>query len=312
MPRSDERLRGMRIVYLHGIGCSRGTCERHIHLPALREAGATVICPNLHTGWEDWTECNSLLRHMLRQPLLWACIAGTIGVSVAIGLLVRSNVASLAVAACLALSTRVIDTSFLTSRLARGAMDDAIAVTRQVARNAIREACKSDGGIDLVVGYSWGGGLAAVLAGESEWAWRGPTLLIAPAVVPMVFGTEPLRRGICLHPATAWRAAVTRASWIPSGSGGPATMARVLLPGDDGKVPVEPTQKWAQTMGLPIAVVEGAWHEIGRTPEELDALLDAAAQAGSGHRSASPEERERWIGPGVRCSDDRQAPLQYY
>ena len=74
MPRSDERLRGMRIVYLHGIGCSRGTCERHIHLPALREAGATVICPNLHTGWEDWTECNSLLRHMLRQPLLWACI----------------------------------------------------------------------------------------------------------------------------------------------------------------------------------------------------------------------------------------------
>ena len=76
MSADELPLSGVRILFLHGIGApAPNSFERRVHLETLRAAGATVLCPNLHTSKTKWREKHSVVRHLMRQPLLWALTA---------------------------------------------------------------------------------------------------------------------------------------------------------------------------------------------------------------------------------------------
>mmetsp|Transcript_42422 Transcript_42422/g.139415 ORF Transcript_42422/g.139415 Transcript_42422/m.139415 type:complete len:269 (+) Transcript_42422:85-891(+) len=62
----------------------------------------------------------------------------------------------------------------LVALLVRGAIRRSVAAA---------ELCLKGGTVDLVVGFSWGGGVACWLL--SERRWRGPTLLLAPTLEAM-------------------------------------------------------------------------------------------------------------------------------
>jgi len=66
----------------------------------------------------------------------------------------------------------------LVALLVRGAIRRSVAAA---------ELCLKGGTVDLVVGFSWGGGVACWLL--SERRWRGPTLLLAPTLEAMASGS---------------------------------------------------------------------------------------------------------------------------
>ena len=113
----------------------------------------------------------------------------------------------------------------------------------------------------MCVGYSWGGALAVVLAAEDEWAWRGPTLLVAPAVDKL------------LKPSPRWRAAAD----LRRCGAHAASRVRVLQGANDGIVAAKGVVRWATDHKLSVKTLPAARHELGRTEEERKELVDAVA-----------------------------------
>ena len=278
----DAPLAGLRILFLHGIGApAPNSFERRVHLETLRAAGATVLCPNLHTSKTKWREKHSVVRHLMRQPLLWALTA--LATVVPLAAAYQFNSAAHGGASVAIFLGSFMAMPKIKKRLLRGALDSALGATRAAARDALKAAWDG-GGVDVCVGYSWGGALAVVLAAEDEWAWRGPTLLVAPAVDKL------------LKPSPRWRAAAD----LRRCGAHAASRVRVLQGANDGIVAAKGVVRWATDHKLSVKTLPAARHELGRTEEERRELVDAVAALAKAARGASEKEREGWLGPGAR------------
>ena len=170
-------------------------------------------------------------------------------------------------------------------RLLRGALDSALGATRAAARDALKAAWDG-GGVDVCVGYSWGGALAVVLAAEDEWAWRGPTLLVAPAVDKL------------LKPSPRWRAAAD----LRRCGAHAASRVRVLQGANDGIVAAKGVVRWATDHKLSVKTLPAARHELGRTEEERKELhvdaVAALAKAARAERGGARGLARTWSAEG--------------
>jgi len=164
----------MRVLYLHGIGGpSAGSHSRAIMLPMLVSAASHVIAPNLQTDDRlHSVRRNGVLQHLARQPLL----LGAIAAGVLAGVATRSATGGFMLAATLLFAGR--------KKIMRGTIDDMVASTLVTAEKALAHARATLGGVDVVVGQSWGGAVACLLVAKG--LYDGPVLLAAPAVKPLL------------------------------------------------------------------------------------------------------------------------------
>eukprot|EP00051_Salpingoeca_urceolata_P004259 m.63814 g.63814 ORF g.63814 m.63814 type:complete len:262 (+) comp13506_c0_seq1:139-924(+) len=167
-----------RVLFMHGLESGpRGSKARCL------SRSFEVTCEDMLVGWG---KSNSPLLHVVGQPslwlVLWALVSTTALVWVSTttwfwflvfggtalgvaGLVVRYRVVPVALADC-------VDTCLM------------------MQRSALRDA-------DVVVGSSFGGAVA--LAAACSGVWRGPTVLLAPAVAPLCNAEVQRRHGFNLH-----------------------------------------------------------------------------------------------------------------
>lgn len=155
----------MRVFFIHGL-------ESHPNgskVRALRAQGFEVIAPDLQMGVLQLSRRNSALRMFLRLAEV-RCVAAGLLASMASAIAVPST--------CLAaISLFAFALWFFIRRqiLFAAALSRSFDASVQIARSGLESA-----GADVLVGSSWGGAVAAELI--CSGAWRGPTLLLAPAI----------------------------------------------------------------------------------------------------------------------------------
>ena len=97
-------------------------------------------------------------------PSLWAALAATLAASSFFGVLLRVLLVGLLLVAC-----RV-----LVGRLARYSVHQCVAIAKRRI---------DQGDVDIVLGFSWGGGVACWLLHEEKW--KGAAVILAPTVDAM-------------------------------------------------------------------------------------------------------------------------------
>ena len=266
---ADASLEGLRILYLHGIDPHAASIICEVHLPLLRSRHS-VLAPRMATGILSLRARNSVLRHIFRQRLFRAvallALAGVAGATgcVATGLpaappaavllsaVVGGGLVALAVSAALSL---------------RGALDDAIGATLAVAQQALAHA-RANGGVDVLVGQSWGGAITTLLIARGEW--RGPTLLTAPGTVPLLLRSKRWG-GLATLPAAYLR-----------------EQMHVVVGDVDGVARTAELVAWCRQQDVACEVLPACGHEIGRTDETKEALLRAVQAVGALRGAAEP------------------------
>ncbi len=153
-----------RVLFLHGLeGRPDGAKAR-----AMEAAGLEVHAADMHMSRWALGKRNSFARQLLRMPEPWLTVGGGLA-GLAWSAQRRSVLGAVASIAAsggwLALRRDVL----LGAAIARS-LDACVAIQRE-AIETFRP--------HVVVGSSWGGAVAAELL--LEGAWRGPTLLLAPA-----------------------------------------------------------------------------------------------------------------------------------
>lgn len=268
--KNGDELTSLRVLYLHGIGgpgCS--SFERRVHVPLLRRACGEVVAPNMRTG--RLSGKHSVLRHIFKQRLLWSWAAAA---TAAFAGSWRSGfgLPGLAAAASAALGFAAA----LRKRVLQGAIDDALATSLAIARQVLLHA-----EVDAVVGYSWGGAVAHLLAASGDW--EGPMLLVAPAIDQLVI-RSPRWRGF-KPPATASSGCI-----------------QTLVGDSDGRVRPGPLRSWGMQHGAPVTVVAGAGHLFGARDNECEHLLASLRLAVS---AAGPVPLGGWTSKEARTRPRR-------
>mmetsp|Transcript_105740 Transcript_105740/g.309297 ORF Transcript_105740/g.309297 Transcript_105740/m.309297 type:complete len:222 (-) Transcript_105740:62-727(-) len=149
-----------------------------------------------------------------------------------------------------------------------GALQDSFQACVEVHRHALATAAVQP---DVLVGSSWGGAVAAALLADG--AWRGPAVLLCPALRKKErWGWGPLEgdahaadsvlRGLAAAPEDS------RRRWL-------------IVHGDaDQTVPLEDSQEMARLAGIPLEVVEGGSHGLSAPTADgrLAAWIRAAVE----------------------------------
>lgn len=268
-PPSDASSERLRILYLHGIDPHPASIICEVHLPLLRTRHS-VLAPRLATGILSLRARNSVLRHIARQRLVRAVmLLALAGVASAAGCVVAglpaAPPASVLMPAVVGGGLVALIASVALSL--RGALDDAIAATLAVAQQALTHA-RANGGVDVLVGQSWGGAVATLLIARGEW--RGPTLLTAPGTVPL------LLRSKCWGSLATLPAAYLR------------EQMHVVVGDADTVAKTAELVAWCQQQDVGCEVLPTCGHEIGRTNETKDALLRALQTVGALRCAAEP------------------------
>lgn len=231
----------MRILYLHGMGGpTEGSHSRAVMLPFLRSLGV-VFAPNLHTDDRFLVPFRreALIRHALRQPGAWAAIA----VGAAGGLTARAAAASAGIASLVGV---VLSAAVLRMRMRsilQRAIDDAVSSTLATAERALSHARATLGGVDVLVGQSWGGAVAALLVARG--LYDGPTLLTAPATALMMGSPASRHHGRAVLPA-----------------GFDAGCMACVSGAEDGVVDPCGVDRWATEQGVRFVLVPGGMHNL--------------------------------------------------
>ena len=264
--RSPERL---RILYLHGVDPHAASIICEVHLPLLRARNA-VLAPRMATGILSLRARNSVLRHIARQRLFRAVVLLALaGVASATGCVVAELPAA-PPAAVLMPAVVVVGLVALVASVAlslRGALDDAIGGTLAVAQQALAHG-RANGGVDVLVGQSWGGAVATLLIARGEW--RGPTLLTAPGTVPLLLRSKRWG-GLATLPAAYMR-----------------EQMHVVVGDADGVAKTAELVAWCRQQDVGCEVLPACGHEIGRTEETKEVLLRAVRAVGALRGAAEP------------------------
>lgn len=159
-----------RVLFLHGIGGpSHGSHSRAVMLPLLAADAEILIAPNLQTDGRLWSPFrkNAVLWHMVRQPL----VIGAVAVGALLGALVSGYAGVAAALGILGLNRK---------RIVQDTLDRLLSSTVAIAERALAHARATLGGVDVIVGQSFGGAVACMLVANGSF--DGPVLLTAPAI----------------------------------------------------------------------------------------------------------------------------------
>lgn len=122
-----------------------------------------------------------------------------------------------------------------------GALGDSFEACLEVQRAALQ----SDNSFDVLIGSSWGGAVAAALVAEGSW--KGPAVLLCPAL-------GELRR------RTTTLSIVERLAELPT----ERKAQCLLVHGDmDETVPLADSSKLSEETGIALVVIEGGNHGMG-------------------------------------------------
>jgi predicted alpha/beta hydrolase family esterase len=154
-----------RILFIHGLE-SRANGSKTV---SLRQQGFDVRAYEMHMGVTQLSRRNSVLRSALRLPEVLF-----VGGSLSMGLLTSWRSSS----SRSALGGALIGAGWLYTRrsaIMSQALRKSLEACVEIQRDAITREQP-----DIVVGSSWGGAVAVELMRAG--IWRGPTVLLAPAV----------------------------------------------------------------------------------------------------------------------------------
>lgn len=170
----------IRVLFIHGLeGHPNGT-----KVKMLREQYFDVHAVDMHMSVWDFKKRNSVVRHLVSlDETRLAMGAGVLGMALRTRATPWATLASIGGLGVWALGRR--------RALFGRALASSFEACVQIQTEAVQEAQP-----DVVVGSSWGGAVAAELL--IRGAWRGPTILLAPAVEKVCTGTGdddlPLKR----------------------------------------------------------------------------------------------------------------------
>ena len=156
-----------RVLFLHGFESDPDAPQGKV--ADLRAEFEAVDAPALHTGKLQFHRRNSVLRCLLRLPALRAAAA------LAAGSLLGCTVSGAPLRyslLCLALPLAWM--AAVHKWLVSSAVEASVVASLAVARDAVTRFCP-----EVVVGSSWGGGLATLLVQQGDW--HGRVALLAPA-----------------------------------------------------------------------------------------------------------------------------------
>lgn len=137
---------------------------------------------------------------------------------------------------------------------------------RRSLRSARREIERRR--VDVVVGFSWGGGVACWLLAERHW--RGPTLLLAPTLVAMAAAAR-----LAPLPRPFFAARGEPSDHENDGGDGASPLVRIVHASADGFCPASQRRELEQT-GAATQVCEGG-HDLGGARAEHAVLQHFAA-----------------------------------
>lgn len=165
MTKADNQ--AVRVLYMHGL--ESGPRGRKVQ--ALKSL-FNVCSPNMHVS-VSFHKSNGIARHiMLSWPFMTAC-ALLVAWSFALLQLFPERAWLLILLSCLFVGMSTW--RFFVRRGLRKAVNNSIEIQRQAI-----EAFKPD----VVVGSSWGGGMALLCS--HMHIWRGPVVALAPAITPFI------------------------------------------------------------------------------------------------------------------------------
>jgi hypothetical protein len=209
-----------------------GSHSRTAMLPFLKSF-ARVLAPCLETDDRKHLPIfrNSILRHLLMQPILLSTLAA----SALAGFLSGRMLVGLATAIMLfAIGGR---------RLVEGTIFAAVHGTVAIAERALAHA-NATGGVDLVIGQSWGGAVAVLMLHQG--LYRGPMLLMGPAVVPLLGRSRRLRPAQRLPDAAAY----------------PRRLIAVVSGEEDTAVDPVAVEEWCASEEVPFHKLLGSGHNL--------------------------------------------------
>lgn len=168
---APAKTKSLRVLYLHGLESTPSSCAR----VALLRSAFTVSAPPLLTGRAEIGRRNSVLRCLLRLGVVRRVAAAVAAATLASALLLPSLLgAALTSLVCAALVVPPLALVVAKRKLLISlALESAVSNSLDIAAKAIAESRP-----DVLVGRSWGGGLASLLV--AQHAWSGPVLLLAP------------------------------------------------------------------------------------------------------------------------------------
>lgn len=159
------RTHAPRVLFIYGLeGHPNGSKVR-----MLRAQGLEVFAPDMRMSLWDLKQENGMARQALRDTEAGLVVLGSLGAVV--GGVVRGSGwwAGAGVAgAGLWAATRL-------RKVWEQALANSLRACVEIQRRALQDIKP-----DIVVGSSWGGAVSAALLAEG--AWRGPTILLAPAI----------------------------------------------------------------------------------------------------------------------------------
>jgi pimeloyl-ACP methyl ester carboxylesterase len=154
-----------RVLFIHGLESHPNGSKVRI----LRTQGFDVVAPDLDMGVMQLARRNSVARQLLRSFEL-RTVAGVTAATLSVSILTSSwlGVGAVVIGA----------TTWVISRR-RALFAEAVSRSFDASVQIARAASEREH-VDVLVGSSWGGAVAAELVRKG--AWSGPTILLAPAI----------------------------------------------------------------------------------------------------------------------------------
>jgi hypothetical protein len=165
----------LRVLFIHGLESRPDGSKAR----ALRASGFEVCAPDLEMGLAKLGRRQSVARQALRMGEV-RCVAAGLAAGWAVSAATRSWVGGAGVALAGGVWWATRRKALFAEALARSFASSVEVAGRALAQNPV----------DVVVGSSWGGAVAAKLVVEG--AWRGPTILLAPAIQRVLTWTRDL------------------------------------------------------------------------------------------------------------------------
>ena len=248
----------LRVLYCHGLESG----PNGFKVESMRVQGLDVVAPDMGMSLLDPRASNGVLRQLLRPSVLfhrppWQWLGGAVCDSFEACVAVqRAALTAMAVPAALAAQPPTDSPSELPSP-----PDPCHAASH---------------GVDVLVGSSWGGAVAAALLAEG--CWQGPTVLLCPGLRSKDRWAADAHSGAAM--ALTADTITARLAALPM-----ALKARCLLVHGtkDSTIPLADSTELAAATGIALEIIEGGSHGLGSIVRDgrLAGFIRRVARVGS-------------------------------